>query len=213
MDNEQLIQALMQDYRPVPRSALALRLVLGAGVGLMATVAVVALVLGIRADIGDALTTFPFWMKWAYVLMLGIGALVGIGKIARPDATDQPWLWVLSIPVAAMAILATMQALQAPAGAWSMQWMGKSWDSCPVAIAALSVPIFAGLMFAFRQFAPTRLRLAGFLAGLASGSLAAFAYVLYCPETSAVFVVIWYSAGIAIPAVLGALIGPRLLKW
>lgn len=213
MDNEQLIQALMQDYRPVPRSALALRLMLSTGTGLAVAIAIVALFLGIRPDIGIALTTFPFWMKWAYVLMLGIGALVGIAKIARPDAGDQPWLWLLGLPVVAMAVLATLQALQAPAGAWSMQWMGKSWDSCPVIIAGLSVPVFAALIFAFRRFAPTRLRLTGFLAGLASGSLSAFAYVLYCPESSAVFVVIWYTAGVAIPAILGALLGPRLLRW
>lgn len=213
MDNEQLIQSLMRDHRPVPRTALGLRLWSSTGAGLAAAIAISAIFLGVRPDIGPAIATFPFWMKWIYVALLGVGALIGIRTVARPDADDQPWLWLLVLPIAVMAALAAMQAWRAPPGSWSMLWMGISWGSCPLTIAALSVPVFAGLIFAFRKFAPTRLRLAGFLAGLASGGLSAFAYALHCPETSAVFVAIWYSAGIAIPAVIGMLLGPRLLRW
>lgn len=213
MNNEDLIRSLLKSHHPVPRTALALRLWSSTGVGLAAAIGISALYLGLRPDIGPALATFPFWMKWVYVALLGIGALLGLRQIARPDAEALPWLWLLVLPVAGIAALAAWQAWRAPPGAWSMLWMGVSWDSCPLTIAALSVPIFAGLIFAFRKFAPTQLRLAGFLAGLASGGLSAFAYGLHCPETSAVFVAIWYSAGVAIPSVIGALAGPRLLRW
>lgn len=213
MDDEQLIRALVRDHRPVARSALALRLAACAAVGLAAAIALVIHFTGLRPDLGPALGTFPFWMKWVYVGLLGSGALVAIEKVARPDTADLPWLWSLALPVGGIAALAVWQALRAPPGAWSMQWMGKSWDSCPTTIALLSVPVFISMIFAFRRFAPVRLRLAGFLAGLASGGLSAFAYALHCPETSAVFVAIWYSAGIAIPAAVGALLGPRLLRW
>jgi hypothetical protein len=213
MDNEQLIRALLKDHRPVSRMALPLRLSSSTLAGLVIAIGVSAFGLGVRPDIGAALTTFPFWMKWVYVAMLGLGALLGIHKIARPDAQEQPWLWLLALPVAGMAALAGFQAWRAPPGAWPMLWMGISWNSCPMTIAALSIPVFIALIFAFRRFAPTRLRLAGFLAGLASGGLSAFAYALHCPETSAVFVAIWYSAGVAIPAVIGTFFGPRLLRW
>lgn len=213
MDNEQLIQSLLKDHRPVPRTALALRLSASAAAGLAAALGISVLYIGLRPDIGPALTTFPFWMKWIYVALLGLGALLGIQKIARSDAGTQPWLWLLALPVAAMAVLAAWQTWRAPPGAWQMLWMGISWRVCPLYIAGLSVPVFLGMIHAFRRFAPTQLRLAGFLAGLASGGLSAFAYALHCPETSAVFVAIWYSAGIAMPAIVGALLGPRLLRW
>lgn len=213
MDNEQLIRALLKDHRPVSRTAFALRLWASTGVGLTAAIGLSVAYIGLRPDIVPALATFPFWMKWVYVALLGLGALLGIHAAARPDAGKLPWLWLIAVPVAGMAALAIVQAWRAPPGAWSMLWMGQSWDSCPLTIAALSVPIFACLTFAFRKFAPVRLRLAGFLAGLASGGLSAFAYALHCPETSAVFVAIWYSAGVAIPAIVGALVGPRLLRW
>ena len=50
-------------------------------------------------------------------------------------------------------------------------------------------------------------------AGLLAGAFAAAVYCLHCPETSAIFVLIWYSLGILATSLLGALLGPRLLRW
>jgi len=54
---------------------------------------------------------------------------------------------------------------------------------------------------------------AGAMAGFASGALAAFVYSIHCPELGAPFLGIWYVAGIAIPAGVGALLGERLFRW
>ncbi len=213
MNDEQLIAELVRTHRPVPKAALEKRLWGYTAVGFIVAAALVIHFTGLRPDLGPALSTFPFWMKWVYVAALALGALLGIQTVARPDAGAPTRLWLLLLPMAVMGVLAAWQALSAPAGSWTRQWMGISWDSCPTTIALFSIPVFAALIMAFRTFAPTNLRLAGFLAGLASGSLSAFAYALHCPETSAVFVVIWYSAGIFIPAGVGALLGPRLLRW
>jgi len=64
-----------------------------------------------------------------------------------------------------------------------------------------------------RQLAPTRLAIAGAAAGLLAGGVGASVYGLYCGETAATFVVIWYTLGIAAGAALGAVIGSRLLRW
>ena len=50
-------------------------------------------------------------------------------------------------------------------------------------------------------------------AGLAAGAFAATVYCMHCPEVSAIFVLTWYSLGILLAASLGALLGPRLLRW
>ena len=63
------------------------------------------------------------------------------------------------------------------------------------------------------RLAPTRLTLAGALAGLFAGGMGAFVYAFHCPETAAPFVALWYSAGILLTTALGALLGPRLLRW
>jgi hypothetical protein len=77
----------------------------------------------------------------------------------------------------------------------------------------LSVPVFVAVMLAMKGLAPTRLRLAGAAAGLASGSLGALVYTLHCPEMAAPFLSIWYLLGVLIPTGIGALLGPRLLRW
>jgi hypothetical protein len=57
------------------------------------------------------------------------------------------------------------------------------------------------------------LRAAGAVAGLAAGAFAATVYCLHCQEVSALFVLTWYSLGILLAASVGALLGPRLLRW
>ena len=92
---------------------------------------------------------------------------------------------------------------------------GKLFDntSLVVALVALSIPIFAGLLWSFRRLAPTHFRAAGAAAGLSAGGWAATIYCLHCPEVSAIFVLTWYTLGIALAASVGALMGPRLLRW
>ena len=61
--------------------------------------------------------------------------------------------------------------------------------------------------------APTRLRLAGASVGLLAGAAGACVYAFHCPELAAPFLGTWYVLGMAIPTALGALLGPRVLRW
>jgi hypothetical protein len=91
--------------------------------------------------------------------------------------------------------------------------MGSSARVCPVIIFALSVPLLGGIFWALQSLAPTRLTQAGAAAGLLSGSTAATIYALHCPETGAPFVALWYSAGILLSTLVGALLGRWALRW
>jgi hypothetical protein len=91
--------------------------------------------------------------------------------------------------------------------------MGHSARVCPFLVVMVSLPMLIAAFWALRQLAPTRLTLAGALAGLFAGGAGAFVYAFHCPETAAPFVALWYSAGILLTAGLGALAGPRLLRW
>ena len=46
-----------------------------------------------------------------------------------------------------------------------------------------------------------------------AGALGALVYALHCPEMATPFLAVWYVAGMAIPTALGAVLGPRLLRW
>ena len=78
---------------------------------------------------------------------------------------------------------------------------------------ALSIAPLAGIIWALRGLAPTRLRLAGLCAGLLAGAIGAAGYALACTEQSAAFVAVWYSLGIAVSGLLGCALGGRILRW
>jgi len=103
-------------------------------------------------------------------------------------------------------------AMTPDAGSVSL-WLGSSWQRCSLRIASLAVPIFAGACWAIRRQAPLRLRATGAVAGLVSGGIAATVFAFACPESGMGFILVWYTLGIAISAALGAMIGPRVLRW
>jgi len=213
MNTDDLISRLSQDVPPVSRRAVGWRLGIGLALGGLVSVALVALVLGVRPDLGLAMRGTAFWIKWSYTFSLAVAAVVMVVQLARPDSARLRWAWLLVVPVSLLAILGVAELARTPPGEWLAMWLGHSWMVCPWLVLALAMPIFVGLLWSFRRLAPTRLRAAGAAAGLAAGAFAATVYCMHCPEVSAIFVLTWYSLGILLAASLGALLGPRLLRW
>jgi hypothetical protein len=212
MTTEQLIQRLTERLAPVPSRAIDTRMALLVTAGIALTLLCVLLGFGARADLAQALLTFPFWLKWAYAgLLCGLASVMTL-RLARPGAKPlSPW-WI-SIPVGALAILAALELKHSPISHWRELWLGHSALYCPERIALLSIPNTAGIFIALRNLAPTRLRSTGATAALAAGACAAVLYGLACDEVSGVFVLTWYSLGIGLSAAIGALIGPWFLRW
>lgn len=152
-------------------------------------------------------------VKLAYVLGVLATSAWWLDRASRPAAGWHAAALALGAVVALMAISATAALVAAPAEARPSLVLGQSWSSCPWRVALLSVPALALAGWALRGLAPTRPRLAGFVAGLFSGSVGAFGYAWFCPEVSPAFVVLWYSLGMLLPAAAGALLGPALLRW
>jgi len=213
LTTEELILALTNNLKPVSRYAVLGRLGTGVLIGLLVTTALVVTVWGVRPDLTLAVYSIPFWMKCAYTMSLGVAAISAVSRLARPDPESLVVLWVLAVPVLALAGCAAHELANTPWDHWRTLWLGNSWMSCPRVVLGLSVPVFLGLLWSFRSFAPTRLRAAGALAGLASGAWAATAYGLHCPEPAAIFVLTWYSLGILLATGLGAVLGPLVLRW
>jgi hypothetical protein len=213
MNTEQLIQSLSQNLVPVRRHALARRIGFGMIAGAIVTLALVISVLGIRPDLHHAMHGFSFWMKWIYTASLGIGAVFAVVRLSRPTQVSLRGLWLLGIPVLLLAGIGIGELAATPSRDWLAMWLGSSWKVCPFLVLTLAMPIFIGLLWSFRRLAPTRLRAAGAAAGLAAGAWAATIYCLHCPEVSAIFVLTWYSLGITLAAGVGALLGPKLMRW
>lgn len=213
MNTQQLIESLSNDVPRVTRLALGKRVGSGIVGGSLVTLVLVISVLGVRPDLQAAMHGIAFWMKCIYTVSLGVGTTYAVTRLARPAPGSLRGLWLLFVPVLILAGIGISELAGTPAARWPALWLGQSWMICPWLVLTLAVPIFVGLLWSFRRLAPTRLRAAGAVAGLAAGAWAATLYCLHCPEAGALFVLTWYTLGIILAAGAGAILGPRLLRW
>ena len=183
------------------------------GCGLVSAALLMALLLGLRPDLGEAISLPMFWVKFGFVAWVAAAGLLAALRLTRPGLR---LAWVpgaLAAPVLAIWLLAAVVVARADASLRAELFLGETWNSCPLLVAALSAPVLVAVVWAMRGLAPTRLRLAGASAGLLSGAVGALVYCLHCPELEAPFVGTWYLLGMLIPTAVGAVLGPRLLRW
>lgn len=209
---DELLDRLSGNLAPAPRAAVSRNLGLGLFGGMAATFAVLLFTLGLRRDLAAAVTGAAFWIKLAYTFVLAALGLWLVERQSRAGADARVPGWLLLVPVLLLGAVAALQ-INAPQADWRALAMGHTAKVCSLLILALSLPIFAGLLWAMRRLAPTRLTLAGACAGLLAGAASATLYCLHCPEAAAPFVLIWYSLGILLAAALGAAAGRWALRW
>ncbi len=213
MNTDALIERLSDNLAPVRPGAVLRALVLGLGAGALVSFALMALWLGVRPDLAGAMSTFAFWMKFFYTLLLALFGLWTLERLARPGARADLQAMLVLVPLAAIAAIAVLQWTAAPAGTHRHLLMGNSHTVCPWRIVVLSLPVFAGVFVGLRRLAPTRPVLAGATAGLLAGAAGAWIYAFHCTENAAPFVALWYTCGIVLVGAAGAALGRVGLRW
>jgi hypothetical protein len=214
MKTSELIAALAAgETAPVRPVRPVIRIAPGAALGVVGAGLILAVWLGFQ-PFGVALGASWFWMKAGYSLTVALAGLLLAVRLARPGTpAGRAWLVLGALALALVWMMASRTAMSAPADRQAALWLGSTWRMCPWRILALAAPIYLALILTVRRLAPTRLLLAGAAAGLAAGGLAGAVYGLYCQEHTAPFVAVWYTAGFAASAIIGAALGPRLLRW
>ena len=213
MKTDDLISLLATGIRPVDPHIMRRAFVRALCAGAAGALLLLTMTYGVRPHIRVMLVPPIFWLKVAFPLSLAIGAFVVLKRLVVPGAQvgtrwAVPGVPVLAVWIGALAVLANV-----PATERLSLMLGMTWRTCPFNIVFLSLPLCVALVWAVRQMAPTNLRAASALAGLLAGSVATIVYCLHCPEMEVPFWAIWYLAGMLIPAALGWLFGPRLLRW
>lgn len=211
MRTDAWIALLTRNAGPAPRAVVARRLVPVAAAGLLVSLLLALAWLG---PVPAAMFHTPApWIKLAYAGALAIAAGWLTAGLSRPVARlAGPGRAVLGV-LLSMAALGSLAWWASPADQRWTGLMGHSWRSCPINVLALSLPALAGGLWAVHGLAPTRPRAAGFAAGLLAGAVGAFGYAFACEEASPAFVAAWYTLGILLTGALGALLGPRVLRW
>lgn len=211
MKTEDLIRALAADAdRHSAEPGRMMGMVLPLAVVLAGAVFIGAL--GPRADIAAAFETVRFDFKLVVVAMLAASALVLLLRVARPDADWRNGILLALAPVTLLAGVA-LELVMLPGADWAAAATGVNALVCLTFIPLIGLGPLALFIGFLRKGAPVRPVLAGAIAGVAAGGLAALLYALHCTDDSPLFVAIWYTIAIAILAGLGALAGRLAVRW
>ncbi|MBP1850145.1 NrsF family protein [Rhizobium halophytocola] len=213
MQTDDLIDGLASNLAPVPRHALRTRFLVNLVPALCLSLVLMVTVLGFRFDMPNALMLPEFWIKSAYNAALAVLGFVALYRMARPDGSDGGYFTAAGTVFAIMGLIAATQIWIEPSDQYSKLVMGSSALDCPFLIFGFSLPILIAAIRVLRRSAPTDLRRTGLVTGLAAGAAGAWVYSWFCDENGMAFVLIWYTLSIVLLGALGALIGPRLLRW
>lgn len=189
------------------------RFLLLASAGLAASVLLMLALLGVRPNLDELATLPAFWIKVVFVVALASAGGIAAARLSMPGARTTVLPALIAAPLLLIWIAAAVSLMHATPGQRSHLFWGDTWRYCTLLITLLSLPIFAAVLQIMRHLAPTRLHLAGAGAGFAAGAAATVVYSIHCPETAAPFLGFWYVLGVAIPTILGASLGPRILRW
>jgi hypothetical protein len=208
------LAALLARHLPpvAPADAPARRLALSLALGAAGALVLLLAGWGLRADLADAARVPMLWFKLAFAGVLVLSTCGLLGRLSRPGRTAGGWLPLTVLPFVALATLVAVGLAGAAPGERTAQVLGATWRTCAPSLLALSLPTALAAGWALRRLAPTRLAAAGAAAGALGGGVAVAVYSLHCPEMAPGFMV-WYGAGALLPAVAGALVGPRWLRW
>ncbi|MGF1550400.1 MAG: NrsF family protein [Sphingomonadaceae bacterium] len=183
-----------------------------AGLTVLAALLVLALI-GPRPDLGLAAVHPMFLVRTGILALLGIGATGTVLAMARPAVGSRytGWRWALAAALVfpAAAIVYTLQ-MGLPSLADLTPETGLL---CLGATLVLALGIGAFLADWLRRGAPTSPPRAGWMTGLAAGSLGALAYSVHCPHNEIMYIGFWYTIAVGLCALLGRILVPPLVRW
>ena len=213
MKTEQLIDMLSTNLEPVKREKTGRKLAWAIVAGGAGAFGVMLLTVRLRPTVDGAPDLGFLILKLLFLLsLIGSGAVL-LGRLVRPGSDGRKLLALVLLPFLAIGLAGMVRlALSRPA-AWGSMILGTQWATCLFCIPLFAIVPFAVLIGVLRKGAPTELKRTGAVAGLVAASLGAVAYAFYCPDDSLPFIALWYGGMVALCALIGAIIGPRLLRW
>jgi|SRR5581483_4342572 len=213
MKTDQLIDMLSTNVEPV-RSGQFRRILawvlIGGGV---AAFCVMLTTVGLRTEPAGVSQLSFLGLKLLFTLSLvGIGAM-WLERLMRPGGKTQKLVALTVLPFLVVGIAGGVALTVERPMTWGRMIFGMNWATCLLCIPLFAVVPFALLIWALRRGAPTDLKRTGAMAGLVAGALGATAYAFHCPGDSVPFIAVWYGTLVALCALVGAMLGPRLLRW
>jgi hypothetical protein len=205
------ISDLVDDLQPVRSLNTARGLILPVtltGIALL----VIGTQMGWRSDLIAGSPSEMFLLRAGILALLGGASAHAVIAMASPSVGKHSDRWQMALAAALLFPLAAIIAVMS--GNW-----GTAVQEISYGTECLTMSMIGGLGTAIpaviwlRKGAPTSPERAGWLTGIASGALGAFAYNFHCPYSDIVYTGAWYTIAVGTCAISGRLIVPRLIRW
>lgn len=210
MKTDELILALAADT--VPQKSVPERFARAMPVAIGVSLAAFALFWGPRPDLWAALTSASVLKTLVPLVLAVLSGAVALA-LARPGARYAYRAAAVSVLVALLIVTFIIALAQAGPAALVPALSTPLLLTCLLSVPLLAIPVLAAVLWGLSAGAALHPRLTGAAGGLMAGGLAASVYSLYCDKDMVLFVLPAYSAAILSVALVGAILGPRLLKW
>lgn len=213
MKTNDLINMLGTNVEPVADGERRRALLVALGIGAAAALCLIFVIFGVPGEaLGDKFLGLTI-LTLAYMLGLAAVGARFLSMAARPGNAGRGALAIVGLLLLGLIAVAVIAlSLGRPSG-WSAMIFGPQWADCLVCIPLAAIIPFSSLVWYLRNEAPTRLRLTGAVAGLVAGAIGATAFALHHPGGSLPFVALWFGGPVILCALIGAILGPRLLRW
>jgi hypothetical protein len=208
-----LIDSLSEKLAPTRTAPLYRYMVVSLVAGAVLSVALSLAGLGPRTLNSRPDIVFVFAKIAFAASIIAVGAFF-LMRASVPGRTRPANHLLAILPIALLALLWWRELIHVSPQHLHEQIFGTNWSLCIFAIPAIAIAPYALIVATIRKrAAPTDLVRAGAFAGMTSGGISALAYAVHCTDDSILFVASWYVAAVAICALIGALLGPRILRW
>jgi hypothetical protein len=208
---DELIDLLAKDAPVRMRHGrmMALALLVGAAI----SIACMVLFVGVRPDIQTVFDTPRVFFKICQTLILAVVAVALVFSIGRPGIALKTRALAFALPAVLLVVGIATELAVVPEQNWMTSMIGNYADYCIFYVPVLSLAPLACLLLALKEAAPDKPGLAGAVAGLAAGAIAAAIYAWHCPDDSPLFLAVWYTTAIMIVTFSGFVVGRKILRW
>lgn len=213
MKTDDLITLLARRPDALPKTHPLRDTALAGVAGLVAALLLMALVLGPRTDLAEAVASALFWQKIGALALLAVVAGVAAYRSGLPGRSlrsTERLRWAAPLW---LAVATVVTVVSAPAGERLALFHSPTILVCLTMVPLLSVLPAAAMLWALRRAAPTEPARAARAVGWTAGAIGAFAYAFHCQADQPGYVLVWYGLALVATVTLTRATATRWLRW
>jgi hypothetical protein len=209
MSHDLLINKLSSQLTPVHRRNMARETGWLAVLGALELAFFLAVGM-MRSDMAHAIGhPFMWWKLGSLAVLVAISFFTAVRSFS-PMISPRRGLLLLAVLIGLTAIAGAMVDPYGAVAPTLADRLAPVYGlGCAAAVVVLSLPMLGMLSIFMRKGASTHAEGSALAVGLAGGSWGAFVFAFCCPINDPLYIVVWYSVGCAVVALLARLILPR----